>query len=282
MPLVINTNVGSLNTQRNLTMNTSALSKSMERLSSGYRINHAGDDAAGLALSEKLRSQIRGSQKAGDNVQDGINVLNITDGALQGVTDYLQRMRELAVQAGNDTYSSAQRTSMKDEFDQLVSGINQIATSTQFNSVFLLNGSSAASGLKLQVGAGDTDGVDTLDLGGQGVFASLTATDLSVNSLSLSSNADALTTITALDAALNTVNTRRGKIGALTNRLETVSNNLASNVENLSASESRIRNVDVAAESANLSRNQILQQASAAMLSQANQSPQLALQLLRG
>jgi len=280
MPLNINTNVASLNAQRFLTNNTSMLSKSMEKLSSGYRINRAGDDAAGLALSEKLRSQIRGSQKAQDNVQDGINVLNIADGALQSVTDYLQRMRELAVQAGNDTYNTAQRSSMKAEFDQLASGINQISAATQFNGVKLLDGS--ASALKLQIGANATSGVDTLDIGAAGAFASVTTTSLSVGSLSLSSNSAALATITALDSALTAVNTQRGTIGALSNRLETTATNLATNVENTSASESRIRNVDVAAESAKMSQYQILQQAAAAMLTQANQAPQLALQLLKG
>jgi flagellin len=282
MPLVINTNVSSLNAQRFLSSNTSALNKSMERLSSGYRINKAGDDAAGLALSEKLRSQIRGSQKAADNVQDGINVLNITDGALQSVTDYLQRMRELAVQSGNDTYSSAQRQSMKDEFDQLVSGINQISSSTQFNGVFLLNSDPRATAMRFQIGANDVDGVDTINVGGQGIFTSVSAAALGVDALYLSSNAAALTTITALDTAIADINTKRGKLGAINNRLETTANNLATFVENASSSESRIRNVDVAMESANLSRNQILQQASAAMLSQANQAPQLAMQLLRG
>jgi flagellin len=283
MPLNINTNVASLNAQRYLNSNSTQLGKSMEKLSSGYRINKAGDDAAGLALSEKLRSQIRGSQKAADNVQDGINVLNIADGALQSVTDYLQRMRELAVQAGNDTYNTAQRSAMKSEFDQLASGINQIANSTQFNGVKLLSGATGASSMKLQIGANAASGVDTLNLGASKVFDSAKATDLGVtSSLKLSSNSDALATITALDSAIGKVNTRRGAIGALTNRLETTAANLATNVENTSSSEARIRNVDVASESAKMSQYQILQQAAAAMLSQANQSPQLALQLLRG
>jgi flagellin len=282
MPLNINTNVGSLNAQRYLNANSSMLSKSMEKLSSGYRINHAGDDAAGLALSEKLRSQIRGSQKAADNVQDGINVLNIADGAMQGVTDYLQRMRELAVQAGNDTYNTSQRSSMKAEFDQLASGINQISAATQFNGVFLLNGSSPASSMKLQIGANATSGTDTLNIGSTGVFNALDTSALSIGSLALDSNSNSTAAITALDAALSTVNSRRGNIGALTNRLETTATNLATNVENTSASESRIRNVDVAAEAAKMSQYQILQQAAAAMLTQANQSPQLALQLIKG
>jgi flagellin len=281
MPLNINTNVASLNAQRFLTNNTSMLSKSMEKLSSGYRINRAGDDAAGLALSEKLRSQIRGSQKAADNVQDGINVLNITDGAMQSVTDYLQRMRELAVQAGNDTYNTAQRSSMKAEFDQLKSGINQIAASTEFNGVKLMNGDTTS--MKLQIGANDVSGVDTIDLQSSSVFNTATTDALGVSSsLGLSSNSAALATITALDTAISTINTRRGAIGALSNRLETTATNLATNVENTSASESRIRNVDVASESAKMSQYQILQQAAAAMLTQANQAPQLALQLLKG
>jgi flagellin len=282
MPLIINTNVASLNAQRFLTQNTSALDKSMERLSSGYRINKAGDDAAGLALSEKLRAQIRGNQKALDNVQDGINVLNIADGAMQGITDYLQRMRELAVQAGNDTYNTSQRSAMKAEIDQLASGITQISDSTQFNGVFLLTGTAPASSMRLQIGANAVSGVDTLDVGGQGVFNDIDATALSVNALFVDTGTNALTSIAALDTAISTLNTRRGNIGALTNRLEATANNLSSIVENTAASESRIRNVDVAMESARLTRNQILQQASAAMLSQANQAPQLALQLLRG
>ena len=282
MPLNINTNVSSLNAQRYLNSNSNQLSKSMEKLSSGYRINRAGDDAAGLALSEKLRSQIRGSQKAQDNVQDGINVLNIADGALQSVTDYLQRMRELAVQAGNDTYNTAQRSSMKAEFDQLSSGITQIANATQFNGVKLLDGT--ASALKLQIGANDTSGVDTLDVGAAGAFGGISMSSLGLtgSATSLDTNTHALTTIAALDTAISTINTQRGTIGALSNRLETTATNLATNVENTSASESRIRNVDVASEAAKMSQYQILQQAAAAMLSQANQSPQLALQLLRG
>jgi flagellin len=281
MPLYINSNVSSLNAQRYLNQNSSALSSSMEKLSSGYRINKAGDDAAGLALSEKLRSQIRGSQKAEDNVQDGINVLNIADGALQSVTDYLQRMRELAVQAGNDTYNTAQRSSMKAEFDQLASGINQISSSTQFNGVKLLNGS--LTSMKLQIGANAVSGVDTIDLQASKVFNTTNANALGItSSLSLASNSSALATISALDTAISTINTQRGAIGALSNRLTTTASNLATNVENTSSSEARIRDVDVASESAKMSQYQILQQAASAMLSQANQTPQLALQLLKG
>jgi flagellin len=280
MPLVINSNIASLNAQRSLSRNNSELGKSMERLASGYRINRSGDDAAGLALSEKLRAQIRSSQKALDNVQDGINVLNIADGAMQGIADSLQRMRELAVQAANDTYSTSQRSAMKAELDQLASGINQISDATQFNGVFLLNGSAPASSMRLQIGANSTSGVDTLDVGGQSVFNDIDATALAVNALFVDTGTNALTSITALDTAITTLNTRRGNIGALSNRLETTVNNLSSIIENTAASESRIRNVDVASESSRMVRYQILQEASAAMLSQANLMPQLALRLL--
>jgi flagellin len=278
MPLIINTNIASMNAQRYLTTNTNSLQKSMEKLASGYRINKAGDDAAGLALSEKLRAQIRGSQKALDNTQDGINVMNIADGALQTISDNLQRMRELAVQAANDTYSTTQRTSMQTEYDQLASGITQIATAAQFNGIKLLDGTSTLS--SLQIGANTTANVDDFDV--SGLFVDTQASALLVDTEQLDTHANALAAITALDTAIDTVNTTRGNIGASVNRLESTASNLATNIENLSSSESRIRNVDVAAESATLARNQILQQAASAMLAQANTAPQLALQLLKG
>ncbi len=279
MPLTINTNVASLNAQRYLSMNTSNLQKSMEKLASGYRINHAQDDAAGLGLSETLRAQIRGSQKALDNTQDGINVMNIADGAMQTITDNLQRMRELAVQASNDTYSTTQRTSMQTEYDQLASGITQIAKAVDFNGIKLLDGTSTIS--SLQIGANTTANVDDFDV--SGLFADTTAgaTGLNVAVETLSSHGNAQNAITALDTAITTINTNRGNLGASVNRLESTATNLATMKENTSASESRIRNVDVAAESANLTKNNILQQASAAMLAQANQGPSLALQLLK-
>jgi flagellin len=278
MPLMINANIASINAQRHLTMNTTALQNSMEKLASGYRINRASDDAAGLGLSENLRAQIRGSQKALDNTQDGINVMNIADGAMQTITDNLQRMRELAVQAANDTYSTTQRTSMQTEYDQLASGITQIASAVQFNGIQLLDGTSTIA--SIQIGANTTANVDDFDV--SSLFTDVTAsTGLNVDTQTLDSHANAQNAITALDTALTTINTNRGNLGASVNRLQSTATNLSTMVENTSASESRIRNVDVAAESANLTKNQILQQAAAAMLSQANQSPQLALQLLK-
>jgi flagellin len=279
MPLVINSNIGSMNAQRYLSMNTSNLQKSMEKLASGYRINHAADDAAGLGLSESLRSQIRGSQKALDNTQDGINVMNIADGAMQTITDNLQRMRELSVQAANDTYSTTQRTSMQTEYDQLASGITQIASAVQFNGIKLLDGTSTLS--SIQIGANTVANVDDFDV--STLFSDVTAgaNGLNVDTQTLDSHANAQASIAALDTALDSINTKRGNLGASVNRLESTATNLSTMAENTSASESRIRNVDVAAESSNLTKNQILQQAASAMLSQANQSPQLALQLLK-
>ncbi len=280
MPLMINTNVMSLNAQRNLTTNTSALSKSMERLSSGFRINNAGDDAAGLQISESLRSQIRGSQAALNNVQDGLNVLSIADGAMGSITENLQRMRELAVQGANDTYDTNARNAIETELDQLSAEVTRISDATEFNGVNLLNGS--ASSFTLQIGPENTASTNTINIGTLGVFNDMDAAALNVEDadLNVSTGALARTTIQTVDAALSTVNTRRATLGAVMNRLDSVSNNLSVSIENLSASESRIRNVDVASESAELVRNQILQQASAAMLSQANQSSGIALSLL--
>ncbi len=279
MPLVINTNVASLNSQRYLSNNTGMLSKTMEKLSSGYRINRAGDDAAGLQVSEKLRAQIRGSQKALDNVQDGLNMLNIADGTYQAITDSIQRMRELAVQAANDTYSTAQRSALQIEFNSLTSGIVQMAEAAQFNGIHLLD-SSAPTEFMLQITANQGNNADQLDIMSSLVDVTDIASDIGVGDLS--THDDAQSAIALLDTALDDINAARGRLGAFSNRLEYTAQNLSTNIENTSASESRVRNVDVAQESANLARNQILQQASQAMLSQANQAPQLALQLLRG
>jgi flagellin len=286
MGIVVNTNVGSLNAQRVLGMNTNNLSKSMEKLSSGFRINKASDDAAGLQISEGLRSNIRGNSKALDNVQDGINMMNIVDGAMGTITDSLQRVRELAVQGASDTLSGTQRSAITQEVRQLVTDITRIANSTEFNGKKLLDGSQTT--FKLQVGnesASATNSISLVSIGGVNPFASLAGNNLALGSTGLSANVStagsAMNLISKIDTALGTVNQRRAAVGAMTNRLETTAKNLAISTENLSASESRIRNVDVAKESANLTKNQILQQASATILSQANQAPQLALSLLR-
>ena len=284
MSLVVNTNISSLNAQRNLSNNTTRLGKSLEKLASGFRINRASDDAAGLQVSENLRTQVRGASKALDNTQDGINVLNLADGGLSVITDNLQRMRELTVQAANDTYDTAQRTAITQELDARAADITRISNATEFNGVFLLDGTADGAGnFTLQVGANDVAANDTLDVGATGAFAQVDAATLGVDAAStdVSTNALALTTLTAIDAAIVTVNTQRSTIGSTVNQLESAAQNLRQGVENLSASESRIRDVDVATESAELVRNQILQQASATVLSQANQSPSLALQLIQ-
>jgi flagellin len=288
MGITINTNVQSLNAQRVLGANVKSLGKSLEKLSSGYRINRASDDAAGLQISEGLRSQIRGSDQANSNVQDGINLLNTTDGGLETITNNLQRVRELAVQGGNDTLSSDQRSAIDKEMQQLAKDVTRIASSSQFNKKALLDGT--ATSLKIQVGANVTSATNTIDLATAGTnpFADTRATALNLLGaadavkLSVKSNGSALKTLSIVDAALQTVQNRRASIGALTNRLEGTSTNLQISSENFSASESRIRNADIAKESANLTKNQVLQQASSQILGQANQTSQLALSLLRG
>jgi len=283
MPINVNTNVQSLNAQRLLTQNTMGLNKSLEQLASGFRINKSSDDAAGLQISEVLRSQIRGSEKANDNVQDGINVLNTADGSLSTITDNLQRMRELAVQGANDTLGVDQRSAINKELLQLTNDIDRIAKSTEFNGKKLF---SSVATFKIQVGAESASGTNILDIGSaQSALGTLSKTSLGIGSgtvvaFGVTTNASSLKAISKIDIALQRVGNRRASIGALTNRLGSASQNLAISIENYSASESRIRNVDVAKESANMTKNQILQQAAATVLSQANQSPQLALKLL--
>ena len=288
MGININTNVQSLNAQRVLGSNVKSLGKSLEKLSSGYRINRASDDAAGLQISEGLRSQIRGSDQANSNVQDGINLLNTTDGGLETINNNLQRVRELAVQGGNDTLSTDQRSAIDKEIQQLAKDVTRIASASQFNKKDLLNGTT--SSLKIQVGANVTSATNTIDLATAGTnpFGDSRATALNLLGagdavkLSVKSNVSALKTLSIVDAALQSVQNRRASIGALTNRLEGASTNLQISSENFSASESRIRNTDIAKESANLTKNQVLQQASSQILGQANQTSQLALSLLRG
>jgi flagellin len=282
MPLAINTNVGAINAQRSLENNTNALSKSLERLSSGFRINRSGDDAAGLQISETLRSQIRGGKQALQNAQDGISVLNIVDGAQGVIQDNLQRIRELTVQAANDTLATAQRTAISTEITQRLSDVDRISNSTEFNGVSLLATSGTPANYFIQLGANDSSTNDRIDLR-DGLGDTTTGSgglNIAFTSANVADNTSAQTFLTTLDTALSTLNTKRATLGALSNRLESAVSNLSVSVENLSSAESRIRNVDVATESATLTRNQILQQASTSILSQANQAPNLALNLI--
>jgi flagellin len=264
MSLRINSNVEALNAHRQLTMTSNNISKSMERLSSGYRINRAADDAAGLAISEKLRGQIRGLGQAQRNAQDGVSLVQTAEGSLNEVHSMLQRVRELAVQYQNGTLSTSDKAAITAEATQLQSEIERIGTSADFNGIKLLNG---ASTISFQVGANDNDtiSVTTASLGGK------------VGSIDVS-QANA---ISAIDAAIGNVSSLRSSFGAVQNRLEHTLNNLSTYQENLTASESRIRDVDMASEMVEFSKNQILQQAGTSMLAQANQAPQAVLSLLR-
>jgi flagellin len=267
----INHNISALNTYRQLSFNNTQTAKNLEKLSSGYRINRAGDDAAGLAISEKMRGQIRGLEMASKNSQDAISLIQTAEGALNETHAILQRMRELAVQGANDTNTTADRQNIQDELNQLLSEIDRISTTTQFNTQNLLDGSFSAT---FQVGAND----------GQVISLSITDMDssaLGIGSISVENNAAASASMSLLDAAIQNVSKERSKLGALQNRLEHTINNLETSAENLTAAESRIRDVDMAREMMEFTKNNILTQAAQAMLAQANQQPQGVLQLLR-
>lgn len=275
----VNTNINALTAHNAMSKNTALAGNSMEKLSSGLRITKAGDDAAGLAISEKMRSQIRGLDQANRNVQDGVSMIQTAEGGLEETANILQRMRELTVQAGNDTNTAEERTNIKTELDQLSAEITRISETTQFNGQKLLDataGSAADGKVVIQAGA-NKDQTITVDLS----LAKADATTLGVNALTVDTSANANTSVKAVDDALLKVNTARATLGAQQNRLEYTQNNLTTSSENLTAAESRIRDVDVAKEMVNLSKLNILQQASQAMVSQANQQPQGVLQLLR-
>ncbi len=266
MALRINSNVEAFNAHRQLTSTQNNVAKSMERLSSGQRINRGADDAAGLAISERLRAQTKGLAQAQRNAQDAVSLVQTAEGSLNEVHSMLQRVRELAVQYKNGTLSSTDRTAIQSEVNQLASEIERIGTSAQFNGIDLLK---ATGSVTFQVGAGDGDEitVSTISLGD--------TTD--IGTISLADDA----AIASIDAAINAVSSARSEFGAVQNRLEHTLNNLATYQENLMASESRIRDVDMAAEMVQFSKNQILQQAGTSMLAQANQSSQGVLSLLR-
>jgi flagellin len=275
MGLRVNTNVASINAQRNLAAVTDRLAANFRRLSTGLRISTAADDAAGLAISERLRSQIRSIDQAKRNANDGISLVQTAEGALGEVSNILTRLRELAVQSANGSVSATDKGTLNQEFTSLVSEVNRIGRATQFSGINLLDGSTSA--VSFQVGFGTITGIDTI---GVSLAASL-STSLALNSLDIGSAGDTSLAIVNIDAAINSVSSMRGSLGAVQNRLGSTINNLAVTGENLSAAESRIRDVDVAYETAMLTRNQILQQACIAMLTQANALPQSALQLLQ-
>lgn len=276
--MIINHNISALNTHRQLGANNNAVQSSLEKLSSGLRINRAGDDAAGLAISEKMRGQIRGLDMAIKNSQDGISLIQTAEGALTETHAILQRMRELTVQAGNlGTQEADDLGAIQDEIAALIEEIDGIAERTQFNGKDLLTGDFAESDLVFQIGANGgqqlTVNIDDMQAEALGVH------DIDVSEFTEGSDFD--TAVEAIDEAIKNVSSQRSALGAIQNRLEHTINNLGASSENLTAAESRIRDVDMAKEMMEFTKNNILTQAAQAMLAQANQTPQGVLQLLR-
>ena len=289
--MVVQHNLSAINTNRQMGVVTNALQKSTEKLSSGYKINRAADDAAGLSISEKMRSQIRGLNKASDNAQDGISLIQVAEGALNETHSILQRMNELATQAANDTNTSVDRQSIKDEIKQLNEELDRISSTTQFNKQDLLTGGFSG---KLQVGALEGQTMDvkiSLAVSAKGLKVSAvevtfkpfadTAKGLKVSAVEVSTNAKAGAAMQSIQDAIESVSKQRSKLGAIQNRLEHTINNLDTNAENTQAAESRIRDTDMADEMVQYSKNNILSQAGQSMLTQANQQTQGVLSLLQ-
>jgi flagellin len=274
MGLRINTNVSAFNVHRNLVATDFELSKVLEKMASGLRINRASDDAAGLAVSEKLRTQVQGLQVATDNAQHGISLVQTAEGALNEVHSILQRLRKLAVQAANDHLTDTDRAQIQKEVDQLLAQINYIGDTTQFNTKKLLSGAFASTALTFQVGANAGEVVAI-------TIATVNATAMTLNSLSVATLGAASNAIVSIDQAIGYVTDLRARLGAFQNRLERIVSNNNIAAENQAAAESRIRDVDMAQAVIQLVRLQILQQTGVAALAQANTVPQTVLQLLR-
>ena len=285
MPIRIFNNIASINSQRILGANNDRLAQSVERISSGIRINRAADDAAGLAISEGLRSDIRATRQAVRNANDGISVINITEGALNEQASILIRLRELASQASTGTVGSTERQTIQLEFDALRLEIDRIAATTEFNGQNLVDGSLASSvssgnQIFIQVGI-DSTADSRINLNTSINLTAVTSSSLSIDTLSVTSSEGALSALDSINTSIGTVTQGRGKVGAVQNRLARTIANLSITVENLVAAESQMRDADIAEEVALLTRNQILVQASTAMVGQANLIPQSVLQLLQ-
>jgi len=280
MALIVNTNLLSLNAQRNVKNTQNNLGTSVERLSSGLRINSAKDDAAGMAISMKLTAHVRSLNQAVRNAQDGISVVQTAEGGMNEIHNILTRMRELSQQAATGILSTSDRSALNQEFQDLKSEITRISDTTEFNGLKLLDGSLSTNGVSLQVGINNTTN-DRITVSG-GSFNDIDASALGLSSTvsSIDSAASAQSMLALVDTAIGTVSTRRGNLGAVQNRLGSTIANLEIAGENLSAANSRIKDADFAIETANLTRSQIILQAGVAVLSQANTIPQYALQLL--
>ena len=283
MPLTINTNIASLNAQRNLNMSQGSLATSMQRLSSGLRVNSAKDDAAGLAIAERMNAQVRGMNVAVRNANDGISMSQTAEGALSQVSNSLQRMRELAVQARNATNSSSDKDSLNKEFAQLQQEIGRVLGGTTFNGKHILGAD--ATSLTFQIGANttadDTITIATSDMSQDATITAVTNTSTALIDASATLGAIG-TVIDNIDKALDSINDTRATYGATQSRFDAIITNLQVGVENQSAARSRIMDADFASETANMSRSQVLQQAGTAMVAQANQLPQQVLKLLQG
>jgi flagellin len=272
MSLRIQTNIEAMGAHRNLVNTSNQLSKAMERLSSGYRINKAADDAAGLAISEKLQTQVGGLEQAQRNAQDAVSLVQTAEGSMSEVQSMLQRVRDLAVQYNNGTLSSSDKAAITNEVAQLCNEIGRIAAQTKFNGISLLQGGGA---INFQIGADDGE---TINVSARDLFGAGTTFDIDSGIFTFGTTVS----LASIDTAINGVSTARATFGAVQNRLEHTLNNLATYEENLSASESQIKDVDMAAEMVNFTKLQILQSAGTSMLSQANTSPQSVLKLLGG
>ena len=275
MGLRVNTNIASLNAQRHMANVTNRIQGNYSRLASGLRIASAADDAAGLAISERMRSQIRSFSVAARNAQDGLSLAQTAEGALGEVSNILSRMRELAMQSSNGTLSNNDRATIDAEFDELKDEINRIATETEFNGTALLEGTNTAITVQVGIDAGETIQLAMVDV-------QTGTSGLNIAGLDTADQANAVTALGAIDTALDTVNGARGTLGAGQNRLSSTLRSILNVRENLSAAESRIRDVDVASETADLTKNSIMQQAAVSVLQQANTQPQVALSLLQG
>jgi len=272
--MVINNNIASMGAQNALHSSSYGMQKSIEKLSTGLRINRASDDAAGLSVSENLRSQVKGLQMADRNAQDGISAMQVAEGSLNEVSSILQRMRELSVESASDTLTNTDRGYLNQEFDQLTSEVNRIVSVSEFNGTQLLNG--AWSGKDIQIGSNNSSN-DRLTT----TISSITSTSLGINTTAIDNKTSSQAAIGALDTAIDSVNSQRSNIGAYVNRLEHTVANLKNSALNMQAAESQVRDVDVGSEMANFTKLQILSQAGTSMLAQGNQIPQTALGLFR-
>ena len=277
MAITVQTNVSSLNAQRNLTGTMNSMQTALSRLSSGYRITKASDDAAGLAISESLRAQIRSMAQAQRNAYDGISVIQTAEGSLNEISNILIRMRELGMQSASDGVGTTERSYMQVELGALRSEINRISAGTEFNGLKLIDGSLSSTGLTFQVGIRNVSSNDRIGI----TISSAQASALQVNSTVISTKSAAQNALSSLDTALRSVSSIRASLGAYENRLTSTISNLGIAQENLSAANSRIRDMDAAQETSNLTKAQILLQAGVSVLAQANAVPQVALSLIR-